>query len=91
LQFDYSADILIVIDTVIDNITDHCYMFIRVVKLPFGKPGQTDRFDLIGGETDGRVVIESPSKSPPVLLKNHGAFAIGRCAIPVAIANAAPL
>ncbi len=35
-------------------------------------------FALIGDEAIGKVVIESIGKSPAVLLKNHGVFAIGR-------------
>ena len=35
-------------------------------------------FAIIGDEAIGKVVVESIGKSPAVLLKNHGVFAIGR-------------
>ena len=35
---------------------------------------------MIGDEAIGRVVVETIGKSPAVLLKNHGVFAIGRSA-----------
>jgi L-ribulose-5-phosphate 4-epimerase len=35
-------------------------------------------FALIGGEEIGRQVVETIGKSPAVLLKNHGAFTIGK-------------
>jgi L-ribulose-5-phosphate 4-epimerase len=44
----------------------------------FGGPIPCGGFALIGDEAIGRVVVESIGKSPAVLLKNHGVFAIGR-------------
>jgi L-ribulose-5-phosphate 4-epimerase len=38
-------------------------------------------FALIGGEEIGKQVIETIGKSPAVLLKNHGAFTIGKDAL----------
>jgi len=46
----------------------------------FGGPIPCGGFALIGGEDIGRVVVESIGDSPAVLLKNHGAFTIGRSA-----------
>ena len=44
----------------------------------FGGPIPCGGFALIGDEAIGKVVVESIGKSPAVLLKNHGVFAIGR-------------
>jgi L-ribulose-5-phosphate 4-epimerase len=44
----------------------------------FGGPIPCGGFALIGDEAIGRVVVESIGKSPAVLLKNHGVFAIGK-------------
>jgi L-ribulose-5-phosphate 4-epimerase len=44
----------------------------------FGGPIPCGGFALIGDEAIGKVVIESIGKSPAVLLKNHGVFAIGK-------------
>lgn len=44
----------------------------------FGGPIPCGGFALIGDEAIGRVVVETIGKSPAVLLKNHGVFAIGR-------------
>ena len=46
----------------------------------FGGPIPCGGFALIGDEAIGRVVVESIGKSPAVLLKNHGVFAIGKTA-----------
>ena len=46
----------------------------------FGGPIPCGGFALIGDEAIGRVVVETIGKSPAVLLKNHGVFAIGRSA-----------
>jgi L-ribulose-5-phosphate 4-epimerase len=45
----------------------------------FGGPIPCGGFALIGGEEIGKVVVETlaDSKSPAVLLQNHGVFAIG--------------
>ncbi len=43
----------------------------------FGGPIPCGGFALIGGEEIGKVVIESIGKSPAVLLRNHGVFAVG--------------
>ena len=47
----------------------------------FGGPIPCGGFALIGDEAIGKMVIESIGKSPAVLLKNHGVFAIGKNAI----------
>ena len=47
----------------------------------FGGPIPCGRFALIGGEEIGKVVLESIGRSPAVLLKNHGAFTIGKTSI----------
>ncbi|MRR29241.1 L-ribulose-5-phosphate 4-epimerase [bacterium] len=44
----------------------------------FGGPIPCAGFALIGDEAIGRLAVESIGKSPAVLLKNHGVFAIGR-------------
>ncbi len=44
----------------------------------FGGPIPCGGFALIGDEAIGKVVVESIGKSPAVLLKNHGVFAIGK-------------
>ena len=44
----------------------------------FGGPIPCGGFALIGDEAIGKVVIESIGSSPGVLLKNHGAFTIGK-------------
>ena len=44
----------------------------------FGGPIPCGGFALIGSEAIGKVVIESIGDSPAVLLKNHGAFTIGK-------------
>ena len=44
----------------------------------FGGPIPCGGFALIGDEAIGKVVVDSIGKSPAVLLKNHGVFAIGR-------------
>lgn len=44
----------------------------------FGGPIPCGGFALIGGEEIGKVVIEAIGSSPAVLLKNHGAFTIGK-------------
>ena len=44
----------------------------------FGGPIPCGGFALIGDEAIGRVVIESIGRSPAVLLRNHGVFAIGK-------------
>ncbi len=46
----------------------------------FGGPIPCGGFALIGGEDIGRVVVESIGDSQAVLLKNHGAFTIGKTA-----------
>ncbi|MCC7360334.1 MAG: L-ribulose-5-phosphate 4-epimerase [Anaerolineales bacterium] len=43
----------------------------------FGGPIPVGGFALIGGETIGRVVLESIGSSPAILLKNHGVFTLG--------------
>lgn len=43
----------------------------------FGGPVPCGGFALIGGEAIGERVIEAIGKSPAVLLKNHGVFAVG--------------
>jgi L-ribulose-5-phosphate 4-epimerase len=44
----------------------------------FGGPIPCGGFALIGSEAIGKVVIEAIGDSPAVLLKNHGAFTIGK-------------
>ncbi len=44
----------------------------------FGGPIPCGGFALIGDDAIGKVVLESIGKSPAVLLKNHGVFAIGK-------------
>lgn len=44
----------------------------------FGGPIPCAGFALIGDEAIGKLVVESIGKSPAVLLKNHGVFAIGK-------------
>ncbi len=44
----------------------------------FGGPIPCGGFALIGDEGIGKMVVESIGKSPAVLLKNHGVFAIGK-------------
>ena len=44
----------------------------------FGGPITCGGFALIGSEAIGKVVIEAIGDSPAVLLKNHGAFTIGK-------------
>lgn len=44
----------------------------------FGGPIPCGGFALIGDEAIGKVVVESIGRSPVVLLKNHGVFAIGK-------------
>lgn len=44
----------------------------------FGCEIPCGEFALIGGEEIGKQVIETIGKSPAVLLKNHGAFTIGK-------------
>lgn len=44
----------------------------------FGGPIPCGGFALIGDEAIGKVVVDSIGKSPAVLLKNHGVFAIGK-------------
>ena len=44
----------------------------------FGGPIPCGGFALIGGEEIGKVVVESIGNSPAVLLKNHGAFTVGK-------------
>ena len=44
----------------------------------FGGPIPCGGFALIGGEEIGKVVVELIGKSPAVLLKNHGAFTVGK-------------
>ena len=44
----------------------------------FGGPIPCGGFALIGDDAIGKVVVECIGKSPAVLLKNHGVFAIGR-------------
>ena len=44
----------------------------------FGGPIPCGGFALIGDEAIGKVVVESIGSSPGVLLKNHGAFTIGK-------------
>lgn len=44
----------------------------------FGGPIPCGGFALIGDEAIGKVVLESISTSPAVLLKNHGVFTIGK-------------
>ena len=46
----------------------------------FGGPIPCGGFALIGDEAIGKVVIESIGKSPSVLLKSHGVFAVGKTA-----------
>jgi L-ribulose-5-phosphate 4-epimerase len=46
----------------------------------FGGPIPCGGFALIGDEAIGKVVIESIGKSPSVLLKSHGVFAVGKSA-----------
>jgi L-ribulose-5-phosphate 4-epimerase len=47
----------------------------------FGGPIPCAGFALIGDDAIGKVVVESIGKSPAVLLKNHGVFAIGKNAM----------
>jgi len=47
----------------------------------FGGPIPCGGFALIGGEDIGKIVVDSIGKSPAVLLKNHGVFAIGKTAL----------
>jgi len=49
-----------------------------VIADEFGGPIPCGGFALIGDEVIGKVVLESIGKSPAVLLKNHGAFTIGK-------------
>lgn len=44
----------------------------------FGGPVPCGGFALIGDDAIGKVVLDSIGKSPAVLLKNHGVFAIGK-------------
>lgn len=44
----------------------------------FGGPIPCGGFALIGDDTIGKVVVESIGRSPAVLLKNHGVFAVGK-------------
>lgn len=44
----------------------------------FGGPIPCGGFALIGDDEIGKVVVEGIGKSPAVLLKNHGVFAIGK-------------
>lgn len=44
----------------------------------FGGPIPCGGFALIGDEAIGKVIVESIGRSPAVLLKNHGVFAIGK-------------
>lgn len=46
----------------------------------FGGPIPCGGFALIGDEAIGKEVIESIGKSPSVLLKSHGVFAVGKTA-----------
>lgn len=44
----------------------------------FGGPIPCGGFALIGDEAIGKAVLESIGKSPAVLLRNHGVFAVGK-------------
>jgi L-ribulose-5-phosphate 4-epimerase len=46
----------------------------------FGGPIPCGGFAQIGDESIGKVVIENIGRSPAILLKNHGVFAIGKTA-----------